>query len=240
MTLKFYDPTKPVVIHDKHLPHWRQDEVTYFVTSRLADSMPREKLLQWQQQRTTWLRAHQLQDVEQIKSLSEEEQHKFHQRFTALWHQWLDNGYGECWLKRPDMRTLLMDAFLRDHGSLYDLDAWAVMPNHFHVLVSPKTGSSLGDILKQWKGGSAREINRVVGRAGSLWQAEPYDHIVRSEPQFQHYRQYIARNPILARLNPAEYSLGIGLTAWDSAETLYKSLQPIDRGSSPRSTEAEG
>ena len=34
----------PVTFYYRHLPHWRQDGATYFVTFRLADSLPQMKL----------------------------------------------------------------------------------------------------------------------------------------------------------------------------------------------------
>jgi hypothetical protein len=37
-------PEKPVTIYQRHLPHWRQDGASYFVTCRLADSLPQVKL----------------------------------------------------------------------------------------------------------------------------------------------------------------------------------------------------
>ena len=86
------------------------------------------------------------------------------------------------------------------HARAYQLDAWVVMPNHFHALVEPCQGTTLGAIVKSWKGGSAREINLLLGRQGTLWQPEPFDHIVRSEAQLEHFRRYIAENPAKARL----------------------------------------
>src|SRR6516165_10187995 len=37
-------PDKPVTVYQRHLPHWRQEGATYFVTFRLADSLPQYKL----------------------------------------------------------------------------------------------------------------------------------------------------------------------------------------------------
>jgi len=86
---------------------------------------------------------------------------------------------------------------------------WVIMPNHLHALVAPEE-HTLGAVLQSWKGGSAFEINRLHGRSGPLWQKEAYDHIVRSEPQFHHYRRYIAENPIKAGLQASQYAVGLG------------------------------
>ena len=207
MPFQPFDPQKPLSIHEGHLPHWRQDGVTYFVTSRLADSMPREKLDQWRDERDTWLRARGLRNVAQLDTLPEKVRNEFHRYFTAQWHQWLDAGHGACVLRAPEIREILIAHFLSNHGERYDLDAWAVMPNHFHALVTPLARWTLGSVVQGWKGASARAINLQLGTTGRLWQPEPYDHIVRSEEQMAHYRRYIAENPIKARLREGEYAL---------------------------------
>ena len=47
---------------------------------------------------------------------------------------------------------------------------------------------------------SAREINRLVKRSGSLWQAESYDHVVRDEDELLRIIQYVMNNPVKAGL----------------------------------------
>ena len=37
-------PHKPLTMYHRNLPHWRQDGATYFVTYRLADSLPQCKV----------------------------------------------------------------------------------------------------------------------------------------------------------------------------------------------------
>ena len=49
-----WDPDKRVRIYTRHLPHWRQDGATYFVTFRLADSLPEAKLTEIKNLRAWW------------------------------------------------------------------------------------------------------------------------------------------------------------------------------------------
>jgi hypothetical protein len=42
----------------RNLPHLRIEGATYFVTFRLADSIPETIARQWQEERHQWLRAH--------------------------------------------------------------------------------------------------------------------------------------------------------------------------------------
>jgi REP element-mobilizing transposase RayT len=220
----FFRPHDELHIHRGNLPHWRQTNVTCFVTTGLADSMPQEKLREWQTRRDAWLAAHGLQKPTDIHQLPEDQQHEFHATFTKDWHQWLDSGYGECQLRRPEVRDILIRRLLAESS----LDAWVIMPNHLHALFAPEH-QTLGDVLQSWKGGSAFEINRLLGRSGPLWQKEPYDHIVRSEAQFHHYRRYIAENPIKAGLQPHEYAVGLGKQQFKVASALAEVLQRSPR-----------
>jgi hypothetical protein len=52
-TPKLFDPKAAVAKRDgSYLPHWSQEDSTYFVTYRLIDSMPQEVLAQWRNERT--------------------------------------------------------------------------------------------------------------------------------------------------------------------------------------------
>lgn len=193
------------------LPHWRQWGATYFATARLADAVPAAVRDAWQQRRDTWLAAH---GVSEPGSLPDELRHAFHREFTAAFHTLLDAGHGECAFARAECAEILVAAakcagLLAGHGRAYQLDAWVVMPNHLHALIEPAKGSLLGEITKSWKGGSAREINALLGRPGTLRQKESFDHIVRSEAQLEHFRRYIRENPVKAGLSSG-FALGVG------------------------------
>jgi type I restriction enzyme R subunit len=89
----------------------------------------------------------------------------------------------------------------------YRLADFVVMPNHVHL-----PACLLGDVqiewqCKSWKRFMASEINREIGRRGRFWQEESFDHLVRSNSQFEHLQRYIAENPVKARLQPGEYLL---------------------------------
>jgi len=215
----FFRPHDDLAIHHGHLPHWRQDRVTYFVTTRLADSMPQEKLIEWQSDRDAWLASRGLKMPSEVQKLPEDQQHEFNATFTQQWHRWLDAGFGECVLRRADVRDVLIARLIAEPS----LDTWVIMPNHFHALIAP-SGKTLGDVMQSWKGGSAFEINRLLGRTGALWQKETFDHIVRSEAQIQHYRRYIAENPIMARLQPNEYAVGQGSKRFKVASALAETF----------------
>jgi len=58
MEFQPFDPQGEVNTFRLHLPHWRQPGRTYFLTTRLVDSLPQSKLREWHHERVCWLRAH--------------------------------------------------------------------------------------------------------------------------------------------------------------------------------------
>ena len=222
MPFKPFDPGKEVHSHRLKLPHWRQWGTTYFITSRLADSLPTHVLDEWRTLRDGWLANHGLTSSEQLGQLPEDQRHAYHREFTARFHELLDAGHGECVLAKADLAAILVSKLTAGDEHSYHLDAWVIMPNHFHAIVEPIEEAVLGEIIQRWKGGSAREINLACGRSGQLWQHESFDHIVRSEAQLNHFRRYIALNPEKAGLRDG-FALGVGAeTGLTTDEMLEK------------------
>ncbi len=116
---------------------------------------------------------------------------EFYERFPARLQHWLDQGYGECVLEEQDCKKIVEGALRHFDGQRYDLDEFVIMPNHVHVLVTPKAGHELSKILHSWKSFTATEINKRIGKSGAFWQKESFDHIVRSPAQVERIRQYI-------------------------------------------------
>ena len=197
-------------IHTGNLPHWEQNGTTYFITFRLGDSLPAGKLRELQIQRQNWLRAHGLDDTSQLVSLTLEQQRDYRRQFDRLFHEWLDAGHGDCTLRGPDCRSIIAGALQHADGDGFALGDFVVMPNHVHLLVKPVGGTLLARITQSWKGWSAREINRLLGRRGTFWQAESYDHIVRDAAEWSVFAKYIRGNPEQAHLPATDYTLGYG------------------------------
>jgi REP element-mobilizing transposase RayT len=108
---------------------------------------------------------------------------------------------GPLFLRRPDIAELVVAA-LRDgerRFRRYQLHSFVVMPNHVHLLVTPQVEATrwLGPL----KGFTGHEANRLLGQQGTpFWQDESYDHLVRSDVEFERIQAYIAQNPVGAGL----------------------------------------
>jgi len=59
----------------------------------------------------------------------------------------------------------------------------------------------LSEILKGWKGFSAREANRILKRTGkTFWQVESYNHLIRDDTDLHRCCIYTVMNPVNAGL----------------------------------------
>jgi hypothetical protein len=136
----FLDPYSDIDIHEHHLPHWQQGDVFYFVTYRLADALPAEKLGEWRDQKDAWMRHHP-------KPWDAKTEAEYHRLFSARIDDWLDAGHGSCILRQPALARIVADAFHHFDGKRYDLDSFVVMPNHVHVLFQLRAGEALGKVV---------------------------------------------------------------------------------------------
>ncbi len=207
MPFQPYDPGVSTVIHRRDLPHWQQAGTTYFVTFRMADSLPAARLQELEADRLDWLLSRGISSPDKLMNQPDAIRHEYAKTFNARWHALLDSGYGACLLREPALRQHVSGALRHFHGTRLGLGPAVVMPNHVHALISPLPGHRLEDLMHSIKRFSARAINTAVARKGSLWFDETWDHIVRSETQLQHYRHYIEGNPAKAGLHPHEYWL---------------------------------
>jgi REP element-mobilizing transposase RayT len=104
----------------------------------------------------------------------------------------------------PAARSIAMKHCLFENGRKIELHAAVIMSNHVHLLFTPLENDrgepfSLAEIMKGIKGTSARNINKLLGRTGTLWQDESFDRIMRTG-EFQSKFEYIVANPISAGL----------------------------------------
>jgi len=76
-----------------------------------------------------------------------------------------------------------------------------------HALLVQNPEWPLEKLIRSWKGFTARRINALLGRSGSLWQRDYFDRLVRDEKHFANCVCYIRRNPEKARLSDNEYVL---------------------------------
>ncbi|HWO73538.1 MAG TPA: transposase [Dehalococcoidia bacterium] len=101
-------------------------------------------------------------------------------------------------------------------GRAYIL-AYAILPDHFHLLVAPRSGS-ISDVMKSIKGYTVKRINEMEGRRGAIWQEGFYDRVIRDEEQLRLTLEYIHRNPVEAGLADRQDAYRFS-SAYPGAET---------------------
>ncbi len=204
-------PDIPVTFYYRHLPHWRQDGATYFVTFRLADSLPQAKLRELESMKREFAAKHGVcgtdwQSVLRRKgsSIPPEDWEAFSHVQMQRVEKWLDQGMGTCHLKRADIANIVADALHHFDDDTYELGCYVVMPNHVHAVMrplKPKT-DPLEKVLQSRKLRTSREINSKLGQTGTLWQEESFDRIIRDEEHLYRCIQYIGDNPRRGGLPP--------------------------------------
>lgn len=197
----FLKPHERILIHENRLPHWQQDDCTYFLSFRLADSLPQTLLDTWHTERANWLSRHP-------EPRSAELQREYRDLFPRRRETWLDAGHGECALKNPRVREAA-EKSIRSHAQDTVLWSLVLMPNHVHALVSmtDHREGALGKLLKNWKGASARAANTARLRQGTFWAKDYFDRLIRDAGHFLHCARYIRRNPEKARLPAEDHTL---------------------------------
>jgi putative transposase len=198
--VRFFNPYAEIRHTESRLPHWQQQGATYFVTFRLADSIPSKLLGQWQDEREAWLRVHP-------EPWTFEVEREYHQRFSGELERWLDEGRGACLLRRQDCAEVVMETLRHFGGERMVLVSAVVMPNHVHCLFVQNSEWPLEKLVRSWKGFAARQINKLLERQGSFWQRDYFDRLVRDEKHFANCIRYIRRNPEKANLSSSEFIL---------------------------------
>lgn len=102
----------------------------------------------------------------------------------------------------PDIALEVIKQQVQESAKKYfELHFGVIMPDHVHLLIRPlkkEQGKwySLAEIMKQIKGSSAIKINQILGRSGSLWQAEYFDRLIRDENELHEKWLYMWNNPL--------------------------------------------
>lgn len=194
----FLNPKSQIEITKRNLPHWQFDGGFYFVTWRLADSLPQELLHQWLDEKRDWLYKHP-------KPWDAVLLEEYRRLFPRRMNEWLDAGYGGCALRDPCCAAFVVETMRHFDGQRYDMACYIIMPNHVHALFQLRGDTRVTRVLQTWKGYSARRINERLGKRGSLWQQESRDTSIRDPVHLVRCYTYIRENPDKARLREGEY-----------------------------------
>jgi putative transposase len=155
----------------RNLPHLQNAGKTYFVTFRLAGSLPKE-IIQKQKANRTFSEYDASLDAASI---------------------------GPTWLKDKVLAQHLYDHILAEALRSYRLDCFTILSNHVHLVLRPHEPMRLDEAMRRIKQPTAFRCNQILERSGAFWQAGSYDHIIRPSER-ERIILYVLRNPIKAGL----------------------------------------
>jgi putative transposase len=142
--LRFFNPYAEIRETENRLPYWQQEGAVYFVTFRLADSVPCHLLGQWADEREAWLGAHP-------EPWSFEIDREYHRRFSGALERWLDEGRGAWLLRRNECAEIVMETLRHFEGERVVLLSGVVMPNHVHCLFVQNPEWPLEKLVRSWR-----------------------------------------------------------------------------------------
>lgn len=144
------------------------------------------------------------------------------------------------WGRRPifqadPLARLFLDTLARYRAQRrFLLHEFVLMPNHFHLLITPAPDVSLEKAVQFVKGGFSYRVKREMNSNLMIWQAEFTDHRIRDPQDYKRHVLYMRLNPVRAHLadTPEAY-------LYSSAAGLME-IDPAPPGLKPGAMETSG
>ncbi len=174
------------------MPHFDGGEIFQFITLHLGDALPQKVVDKWRVELNC-------EKNEEAKIILSRRVEKF-----------VDQGYGECFLKQEQIAELVQNALLHFDKKRYNLISWVIMPNHAHFIIRPMANYELKNIMHSIKSFTAVKANKLLNRSGKFWQEEYFDRYIRNYEHFEKTINYIELNPVKAGLgeNARDWKFG--------------------------------
>lgn len=197
--------------YHRNLPHWHPEGQIFFITFRLAHSLPVQVIQDLKVQRES---ERQIICSKFKGAQQQDELYKIEKKYFGHFDEWLDRCVEESlrWLANERVARIVADEIHKLNAERYSLVSYCIMSNHVHLLAATNENISnpahegptafypLADTMKLLKGRTARYCNQELGHSGSFWHHESYDHVVRDQKEFERIISYIINNPVKAGL----------------------------------------
>jgi putative transposase len=125
----------------------------------------------------------------------------------------------KTWEGRPLFQAepwarLFFENLISHRSSAYLLHEFVLMPDHFHLLISPAI--ALERTVQMIKGGFSYRAKKELGSNAEIWQRGFADHRIRDTQDYDLHLHYVHLNPVKKHLcgSPAEYRYSSALPGW--------------------------
>ena len=169
-----------------YLPYLDQPEIIQCITFRLADSVPADVIAAWKSELA--LKGREATSDPRCAEL------------RGRIERYAGQGHGACWLREERIAGQVEDALLHYDGVRYRLLSWVIMPNHVHAMIETTPGFPLEAVVHSWKSFTAKQVNKILGRSGQVWEEDYFDRYIRDENHLSTVVDYIEQNPVKAGL----------------------------------------
>ncbi len=203
--------------YKRNLPHYQPEGHTFFITFRLAGSLPVAVIKKLKEDRENELKL--ISGIMQQKQKAEK-YYESQRKYFGVFDRLLDsNKSSPMWLKEKEIAEIVKEAIHYRDEKEYELVAYTIMPNHVHIVFTPKfvsrseasttnktkneAGASFYNvtkILQDLKSEAALKCNKLLNRSGTFWHHESYDHVVRNIDELGRIVNYVLQNPVKAGL----------------------------------------
>lgn len=106
------------------------------------------------------------------------------------------------------MARLIIDVLYDNRGKQrFELHEFVIMPEHFHILLTPEHDIPLEKAVQFIKGGFSFRAKKELGFNGEVWQAGFTLRRIEDAGDYERHREYIRQNPAKRGLcsAPSEY-----------------------------------
>ncbi len=210
------------IYYRRNLPHYQPTHSSFFITFRLAGSLPQDIIIKLKEEHEAKLkRLNKIIDTDTKKKELGDQSKRYFEKFDEFLDKYTDSPK---WLSDGRISKVVADAIKYRDGKDYELIVYCIMPNHVHMVIYVERSDEvertlvrfgqqsrtevrptafyknylLAKILREIKGSTARECNKILNRTGAFWQHESYDHVIRNDKEFENIIWYVLNNPVKA------------------------------------------
>jgi putative transposase len=106
------------------------------------------------------------------------------------------NNRQDVFKSEQDHRRFIEDLAVSRNKSGCSLHAYVLMPNHYHLLLTPPTDKALSEFMQSIGRRYVRYFNNEYQRTGTLWEGRYRSSVVDSDAYLLQCYRYIEENPV--------------------------------------------